>query len=398
MAILISYLLTILAGLVAVPTSLLCIEIAAGVLRPQKIPTRTGDVPRRQIAVLIPAHNESIAIVPTLEDTKAQLCAGDRLLVVADNCNDDTAAVARRSGAEVVERHDSERIGKGYALDWGLRHLATIPPDILVIIDADCRLADGTIDQLALVCALTGRPVQALYLMTAPNGSPVSRQVAEFAWRVKNRVRPLGLAALGQPCQLMGTGMAFPWKVIRATDVSNGSIVEDLKLGLDLTSAGHPPLFCPSALVTSRFADSVQGTEIQRRRWEQGHISMILQRVPRLIWIALARRNLGLLTLTLDLLVPPLSLLSMLVIAMLALTGLAALFGLSSAALIVSVANLLAFSFAVVLAWLKFGRDVLSLDAILTIPGYILGKLGIYRQILFGTSVAKWIRTDRTNS
>ena len=96
----------------------------------------------------MPAHNESAAIAATLEDIKAQLRAGDRLLVVADNCTDDTAAVARLSGAEVVERQDSERIGKGYALDWGLRHLDKDPPDVVVMIDADCRLAEGAIDRL----------------------------------------------------------------------------------------------------------------------------------------------------------------------------------------------------------------------------------------------------------
>ena len=392
----ISYLLTLVAALVAIPTGVLCIEILGALLRPQ-VPLLKGNEPRRRIAVVIPAHNESSALVPTLEDIKTQLGSNDRLLVVADNCTDDTAAVARASGAEVVERHDAKRIGKGYALDWGLRHLDQSPPDILVMIDADCRVAANTIARLASACAATGRPVQALYLMTAADGSPVGRKVAEFAWRVKNWVRPLGLAALGQPCQLMGAGMAFPWQVIRATEVSGASIVEDLKLGLDITAAGHPPLFCPSALVISHFAASVRGDQIQRRRWEQGHIGMILQRAPRLIGLALARRNLGLLALTLDLAVPPLSLLSMVLVAMLGITGLATLFGLSSTALIVSVANVLIFFVAVVLAWLKFGRDVLSLRAIFSIPGYIAGKLGIYRQIFLGRMTAHWIRTDRTN-
>ncbi len=129
------------------------------------------------------------------------------------------------------------------------------------MVDADCRLAEGAIDRLAAACAMTGRPVQALYLMTVPYELKINQQVAGFAWRVKNWVRPLGLAALGLPCQLMGTGMAFPWHVIRATDLATGAIVEDLKLGLDLAAAGHPPLFCPSARVTRQFAISAQGAD-----------------------------------------------------------------------------------------------------------------------------------------
>ena len=88
---------------------------------------------------------------------------------MADNCADDTAAVAAAAGAEVVERQDPTKIGKGYALDWGLRHLSLDPPEIVVMIDADCRLNDGAIERLAATCAMTHRPVQALYLMTAPS-------------------------------------------------------------------------------------------------------------------------------------------------------------------------------------------------------------------------------------
>ena len=254
-------LLAILAGLVAIPTTVLCVEIVAALLRPL-VPVRPVLERRGRIAVLVPARNESATIAPTLEDIKAQLRPGDRLLVVADNCTDDTAAVARASAAEIVERRDPERIGKGYALDFGLRHLDRDPPDIVVMIDADCRLAEEAIDRLAAACANTARPVQALYLMTVPYGSKINQQVAAFAWRVKNWVRPLGLAALGLPCQLMGTGMAFPWHVIRATALASGAIVEDLKLGLDLAAARHPPLFCPSARVTSQFAVSARGTEV----------------------------------------------------------------------------------------------------------------------------------------
>ena len=182
------------------------------------------------------------------------------------------------------------------------------------MVDADCRLADGAIDRLALTCAATGRPVQALYLMTAPENSQINHQAAEFSWRVKNWLRPLGLHALNLPCQLMGTGMAFPWDVIRPADLGSGQIVEDLKLGLDLTLAGHPPVFCPSARVTSEFASSVKGAGSQRQRWEQGHLEMILKTAPRLLTKAVTRRDLDLLAITLDLAVPPLSLLGMLVL------------------------------------------------------------------------------------
>ena len=392
-----SGLLEILALLVAIPTATLCVEILVGAFHRQDS-AHPGRDPHHRVAVLVPARNESAAITLTLKDIKEQLSPGDTLLVVADNCTDDTAAVAEQAGADVVERHDDKRIGKGYALDWGLRHLETDPPDIVVMIDADCRVAAGAIDQLVSTCSTTGRPVQALYLMTVSDGSQINLQIAEFAWRVKNWVRPLGLAGFGLPCQLMGAGMAFPWRVIRAADLASAWIVEDIKLGLDLAAAGHAPLFCPTARVTSQFAVSERGVDIQRRRWEHGHIVTILKKAPRFLSRAIVRGNFNLLALTLDLAVPPLSLLSVLLILMFMITGLAALLGLGATAFIVSAACVAGFAATVYLAWERYGRDVLPSRSILLIPRYILTKLGLYRQVLLGKMTAHWIGTDRAKS
>ncbi len=394
-----SHALALTAALLAIPVAVFCLEIVAALALPQRQRRLQPNYrPRRRVAVLVPAHNESIGLLPTLANINSQLHPPDRLLVVADNCQDDTAAVARDAGAEVVERHDLSRVGKGYALDCGLRHLGADPPEFVVFIDADCKLADCAIDRLVERCAQAERPVQALYLMTAPTESQINHQVAEFAWRVKNWVRPLGLTALGLPCQLVGTGMAFPWEVIRTVDLASGWIVEDLKLGLDLASAGHAPLFCPAALVTSRFASSVKGTGIQRKRWEQGHISTITKLAPGLLVGAIRRQHWELLALTLDLLVPPLSLLAVLVVGIWIASLGAALFGISSAALTISSASLLLFLATAVLAWINYGREVLPLGAILLVAPYVVRKLGLYRQIASGKAAPQWIRTEREKS
>ena len=89
-------------------------------------------------------------------------------------------------------------------------------------------------------------------MICSPNSAQRTR-VREFAWRVKNWVRPLGLSSLGLPCQLMGTGMAFPWEVIADARLATGSLAEDLKLGLELAANGHPPVFCPSPLSPVNF-------------------------------------------------------------------------------------------------------------------------------------------------
>jgi cellulose synthase/poly-beta-1,6-N-acetylglucosamine synthase-like glycosyltransferase len=317
----------------------------------------------------------------------------DRLLVIADNCTDDTGVVAATTGAEVIDRRDSQRIGKGYALACGLRHLATNPPDIVIVIDADCRLADGLIPQLAATCALTGKPAQALYLLVA---SKDSTRVAEFAWRVKNWVRPLGLQALGLPCQLMGSGMAFPWHVIQATNLASGSIVEDMKLTLDLGKAGYAPLFCPNVRVTSAFPVSAKGIQSQRRRWEQGHLGIIFTMVPRLLVAAIRQANFPLLVLALDVAVPPLSLLAMLVAGVSVLAALAMLLGLPGTATFVSLGNVVIFTMGVMLCWLKCGREILPPRAVLLIAPYVIRKLPLYGRILLQKTNLQWIRSDRS--
>lgn len=394
---LVSFSLVILALLLAIPVAVFFLEVMAAILMPQ----RDDQVPkysRQRVAVLIPAHNESAALLPTIANVQAQLHASDRLVVVADNCTDDTASVAAAAGAVLTVRNDPDRRGKGYALAWGIRYLEADPPDVLIVLDADCRLAEDSVERLAAACASTGRPVQALDLMVAPKESSANLRVVEFAWRVKNWVRPLGLKAVGLPCQLMGTGMAFPWDVIRSADLASGSIVEDLKLGLELTVAGQAPLFCPAARVTSDFPTSSDGVQSQRRRWEEGHLGMILSKAPRFLIMAFARGNLNALALTLDLAVPPLSLLGMLLLTMSAVAGVATLFGSSSAAFLISTANLAAFIVGVCACWLKYGLDILPPQAISLAASYALGKLPIYGQMLFSKSRGQWVRTDRSST
>ena len=77
--------------------------------------------------------------------------ADDRVLVVADNCDDHTAELARRAGAEVFVRIDPDHRGKGYAMQFGLQALRANPPDVIVVIDADCLTETDAIDTLARV-------------------------------------------------------------------------------------------------------------------------------------------------------------------------------------------------------------------------------------------------------
>lgn len=334
--------------------------------------------------------------LPTLTDILAEIGPRDRLLVVADNCSDDTAEVARSAGAEVIERRDDENRGKGHALDYGIRHLSGAAPEVVIIVDADCRLENGAIDTLAERASATGRPIQALYLMHAPDESSVNEQVSEFTWRLKNWVRPLGLTNLGLPCQLVGTGMAFPWSTLNAANLATGALTEDLKLGLDLALKGHLPLFCPSAVVRSYFASSSQGRNTQQQRWEQGHRELIFSTVPRVLSSAFASRDLRLMAMALDLAVPPLFLLVLLLSAVFAITASGAVLGLSAVPFYISGSAIAALVLSIVIAWFGYGRDALPPRSLVSIVPYVYSKLHHYIRILGGSRATTWVRTDRS--
>lgn len=348
-----------------------------------------------RLGVLVPAHNESAVITATLAGLLPQLRPGDRLLVVADNCTDDTAALARTAGAEVVERQHATLRGKGYALDFGVRHLAADPPDVLVIVDADCQVQARGLETLAQQAQSSGRPVQALDLMKAPVGAALKIRFAEFAWRVKNWARPLGWHRLGWPCQLMGTGMAFPWAMAQRMDLANGHLVEDMKLGAELALAGTPPLFCPEALVTSEFPTQAEAQQSQRKRWEHGHLAILLGLGPRLLWQGVRQRRMAVVAMALDLLVPPVALLGLLLgLLWCAALGLWLWTGTETSPLLWATALMGLFGVTMARAWWVWGRDLVSAREWLQVPFYLLAKLPIYVGFVFKRQKA-WVRTER---
>ncbi|NMG18279.1 glycosyltransferase family 2 protein [Brasilonema bromeliae] len=351
--------------------------------------------PDLKVAVLVPAHNEEIVIGSTIEKLLPTLNRQDSLVVVADNCSDTTAEIARAKGATVIERQDLDRKGKGYALDYGLQFLESAPPDVVVIVDADCTVHPDAISLLSQYAIAMNAPVQATYLMSRPKNSQSSKDfVSQFSNIVRNLVRPLGLARLRQSCPLLGTGMAFPWTVIRSVNVANSHLLEDLKLGLDLTLAGYRPVFCQSAKVTGYLPQQSQAAKSQRTRWDHGHLQIMQTYVPILLKQAVFQKRFDLLVSVLDLCVPPLSLL---VVIWLVLMALSLVFGVLGASLmpavIIATAGL-CFLIAILTAWTKFARQDLPLRELLTVPFYILWKIPVYFKFLVKPQ-SVWVRTER---
>lgn len=373
-----------------IPITVLFVECSAALFPSRRTEWHTI-TPRPRVDVLVPAHNEASGIGTTLKTLLPQLTAQERLVVIADNCDDETADVARTFGATVLERQEPAHRGKGYALDYGLQFIAANPPEVVVLVDADCIVHPGTIEQLACLAAALARPVQATYLMQQPDNPEPKDAVSTLAFMVKNLVRPRGLDRLGLPCLLTGTGMALPWSVIRQVSLASSNIVEDMQLSLDLAIAGYAPVFCSDAKVTGLLPQQQRAAKSQRTRWEHGHLQTLLTQVPHLLKASVRQKRFELFALALDLCVPPLSLLAM--VWLVAMGG-AILLGASWSPTVLLALEGLLISISIVGAWAKFGRASLPVLTLLAVPLYILWKIPLYFAFLVRPQT-KWIRTER---
>jgi cellulose synthase/poly-beta-1,6-N-acetylglucosamine synthase-like glycosyltransferase len=353
---------------------------------------RAGDPDARAVAVLIPAHNEAAVLGRTLAKLKGVLSQRTRILVVADNCDDETAAIAKRCGTEVVERNDPARHGKGYALAFGREWLARSPPEAVIILDADCELAPGSAAALAH-SALECGAAQAVNLQQAHPGASPLVQISNFAILIKNLVRARGVQRIAGGIPLFGTGMAFSWETFASADLASGHLAEDLQLAIDLARAGVRARLEEGASVTSGSA-AVADTIQQRRRWEGGFLQIAASQALPLVVGGMRARSRHLLGLGLHLLVPPLALLFLM-----ALGALAALlaFGIGTqiwGPLIALLAALTAAIAAVFAAWQVEGRRMLPLRSLLLAPAYLAWKLPLYLGFIV-TRKGRWTRTRR---
>lgn len=349
---------------------------------------------RPQTTVLIPAHNEAEQIKEVIEVLLPQLSKQDRVIVIADNCHDNTAELARTTGVTVLERENSQERGKGYALDYAIQKIQQNPPEVLMILDGDCIVKPDTVKNIVCMAAATGRPIQATYLMEQPDEPSLRDRISMFSIKVKNLVRLLGLNRLGWHSLLTGSGMAFPWALIEQVSLAGSKTTDDMQLTVDLALAGSTPIFCEDSLVTGRLMKD-KDAQSQRSRWEHGHLEMIGVEVPQLLKAFLFTGNLAALRLALDISIPPLSLLIMLWLGTMIIVWLTVIFtGVSLIpGIIISTAGFFLLS-GVLLAWIKFGRSDLPLKNLVALPFYIVSKVPIYLRFLVKPQ-SRWLKTER---
>ena len=387
-------LLVVLA--VALPIAMLVVECLAAALGGRHVlgGASPSDANDPRTAILIPAHDEETEIAATLRSLQDHVGESHRVFVVAHNCTDRTAEIARALGAEVLEARDDGAEGKPSALRAGLAALAADPPEIVITLDADCTVNPGGIATLARTTREHAAPVQGTYLFRGPEARSWMQAVSRLALLVKNLARPLGLRRLGLPCVLNGSGCGFPFALLRDALAGEGGIVEDRQYSVDLALAGHPPLYCPDVEVWSRLPADRGSAYEQRRRWEHGNLHVTFFAAPPLLWAGLRRARPSLFLFGLDLLIPPLAFLVLLWGLATAVAAGALLAGGVALPLWISGVAGGALFLGVTLVSLRFEGIAETVRTMVFIPLYVAWKIPLYVTYILRRET-RWIRTTR---
>jgi len=388
--------MSILLALILAPLAFLtlcfAVEVLAGL---RAIPNNSVKGKRVKAVVIVPAHDEAAILESKLNALRAAVDGVASILLVADNCTDETAAIGRRIGVEVAERQDSTRLGKGFALDFGRRHLKGQPPSIVVIMDADAAIDRESLRTLIIACAATGRPCQATNLQKPQPDGPPTVQLSTFAFFLKNVIRQRGLQRLAGRVHLLGTGMAFPWLAFADADLATDNIVEDLKLGNELAERGHPPLFVEQAVVLSD-AETRTNTLSQRRRWEGGFIANAVRLGPRLLWASVIAGDVRRLWAAISIMIPPFALLLSIDLIIFMLAAVVCwLLRTSSWPLLVLLLPLTLAVAAILLAWWAGGRRYVTMGGLVRAPLYVAWKIPMYLRFARHGTPKQWVRTGR---
>jgi cellulose synthase/poly-beta-1,6-N-acetylglucosamine synthase-like glycosyltransferase len=382
----------------------------------RKIDTQLND-PAHHFLVLIPAHNEEKLLPDLLENLNQLDYPGElySIHVVADNCTDETAVIAKQNGAIPHERFDAHNPGKGFALQWFLQNFSTDieAHDALIILDADTIVSDNFLKAMSTRLDNGERVIQAYYAVRNPDKTwGIGLRYAALA--VLHYLRPLGRTRLGGSAGLKGNGMVFATDIMQQYEWSD-SITEDIEFHMTLILGGERVSFAPEATIWAEMPETLAGAATQNVRWERGRMQMMQVYVPQLLkaaWSSVRHgqfsRTYLLLDAVMEHLIPPFSVLA-------ALSGLCVFLNMLIIAFGYLFYDAIPFAnFLFVSMWLGIGLIVgqavylltgLKLVgapksvylALLKMPVFVAWKVWHYVRVLLGLDSHEWVRTTRNN-
>lgn len=287
--------LTFVIGLLLPSYAIVCyylfLVVARGCgLQESRLPAQA---PQHRFMIVIPAHNEQQVIERTIRSCQASKYPPNQfdITVIADNCHDETAALAQRLGVDVLTRHDKDRHGKGFALAWAFQRLLALPYDAFMVLDADSPLDENALGVMDSFLQEGASILQANHRASNPDASPIS-YAASVGRTLEYDLFFVPKSKLGLSVMLVGTGMVFHRSILESSGWSSHSCAEDTEFTIQLARQHQRIHFIGNALVQCINAETTKELRVQRTRWASGNLSLSRSNALPLIFEGIKHRNL----------------------------------------------------------------------------------------------------------
>lgn len=247
-----------------------------------------------KFALIISAHNEEMVIANMVESLKLLDYPKEYydIFIIADNCTDNTAQVARDAGAIVYERFNDEKRGKGYALEWMFEKLYNMEEqyDYISIFDADNLVSKNYLQAMNRQANRGYKVVQGYVDSKNPFDSWITSSYSFSFWCV-NRIFQLPRYRLGLCCQLSGTGFIIALETLKKLGWGATCLTEDMEFTMKLALNNEKVAWAHDAVIYDEKPLTLKQSWRQRKRWMQGHADVAVRFFGKLVKKAVKEKN-----------------------------------------------------------------------------------------------------------
>lgn len=229
--------------------------------------------PKNTFALIVAAHNEEMVIGNIIESLNSLDYPKKMydVFVIADNCTDRTAAIARQAGSIVFERNNKSQKGKGYALEWMFNKIFKMEKhyDAIAVFDADNIVSTGFLREMDKSLKKGYKVVQGYLDSKNPHDTWITECYSIAFWTA-NRLFQLSRYNLGISSQIGGTGFCVCTDVLKEIGWGATCLTEDLEFTCKLVLNNYKVGWAQNAVVYDEKPLTLKQSWNQRKRWMQG--------------------------------------------------------------------------------------------------------------------------------
>lgn len=352
--------------------------------------------PETIFCVLIPAHNEELYISRLLQSLLKQKYPVKlfKIYVIADNCDDRTAKIAREYRVNIIDREDKENIGKGYALKYALEKVEIDRFDAVFIVDADSVVRDDLLLELNSMISRGKNAIQCYNGVENPDMSWFTR-LMDVSRTIGNEIIHPAKQKIGLSSYLMGNGMCFSIKLLREIGWDAFTVGEDWEYYANLIMNGRTVSFAKCARVYHQESHSLRQATPQRLRWSSGRFAIAWRDGFKIFSDGYRERNIRKMDAAMPLLLPNPSLamnitMILLILSIVIIKTINSIFYIEWFAIL---ACIQIFMFIIGAMYTK--NRVYNILSLFLAPAFLIWKFGIDIISVLGISSKTWVRTKR---